>query len=417
MSLPTTIEEVRCRVILDSRGQPTVEVEVVTVEGFGVASAPSGASKGRFEALAYPVGSVEEALKKVRGNVAPELIGLDSSEQENMDRLLRELDGTENFSNLGGNTAYAISLAVAEAAAASLGLPLFQHLAGCLVSELPYPLGNVLGGGKHAGTGCPDIQEFLVCPLGAESFKAAAEVNVNVHRTLRGLLEDAGVPFFGGKGDEGAWAPAIDNEKALEFVAKAAEKVTEKTGVKVNIGLDVAASSLWDEKKGKYVYRHGQSKDTGEQVDYILDKIKSHRLFYVEDALQEEDFEGFHELTRKAGRCLICGDDLFVTNKARLTRGIGLKAGNAVIIKPNQVGTVTDAYEAVKLARTNGYVPVFSHRSGETVDVHLAHLAIAFQCPLVKLGVLGGERVAKVNEFIRVEEYLKTRAGMAQLNI
>lgn len=416
--MSTIIEDVKARKILNSRGEATIEVEITTTDGFGVASAPSGASRGKAEAIAFPPGGVDEAIRKVEELIAPELIGLNADEQEEIDNILHELDGTENFANIGGNTAYAVSLAVADAAASSYNIPLFQYLGGYLACDLPYPLGNVLGGGKHALGKVPDIQEFLILPVGAPSFLAAAEANVKIHRKLRDLLIKVDPHFTGGKGDEGAWAPNISNEGALEVVSKACEEVSNEVGFECRVGLDVASSSLWNPEKQRYVYEsEGVERDRGEQLEYILDLIERYGLIYVEDPFHEDDFEGFSELTSKVSGCLICGDDLFVTNVKRLSRGIERKAGNAIIIKMNQVGTLTDAWNATKLAREGGYVPVVSHRSGETPAFHIAHLAVGFSCPIIKTGVVGGERVAKINELICIEEMLGERAKMAKLKI
>jgi len=416
--MSTIIEDVKARKILNSRGEATIEVEITTTDGFGVASAPSGASKGKAEAVAFPSGGVDEAIKKVEELIAPELIGLNADEQEEIDNLLRELDGTKNFMNIGGNTAYAVSLAVADAAANSYNMPLFQYLGGYLACNLPYPLGNVLGGGKHALGKVPDIQEFLVLPVGAPSFIAAAEANVKVHRKLRDMLVKVDPHFTGGKGDEGAWAPNISNEKALEVVSKACEEVSDEVGFECRVGLDVASSSLWSSEKQCYVYEsEGVERDKGEQLEYILDLIERYRLIYVEDPFHEEDFESFSELTSKVSGCLICGDDLFVTNVERLSEGIEKKAGNAIIIKMNQVGTLTDTWNTTKLAKESGYVPIVSHRSGETPAFHIAHLAVGFSCPIIKTGVVGGERVAKINELIYIEEILGEKAKMARLKI
>ena len=416
--MSTIIEDVKARKILNSRGEATIEVEITTTDGFGVASAPSGASKGKAEAVAFPPGGVDEAVKKVEELIAPELIGLNADEQEEIDNLLRELDGTENFANIGGNTAYAVSLAIADAAANSYNMPLFQYLGGYLACNLPYPLGNVLGGGKHALGKVPDIQEFLILPVGAPSFIAAAEANVKIHRRLRDLLIKVDPYFTGGKGDEGAWAPNISNEKALEVVSKACEEVSNEVGFECRVGLDVASSSLWDPDKQCYVYEsEGVKRDAGEQLEYILDLIERYRLIYVEDPFHEEDFESFSELTSKVDGCLICGDDLFVTNVKRLSIGIERKAGNAIIIKMNQVGTLTDTWNTTKLAKESGYVPIVSHRSGETPAFHIAHLAVGFSCPIIKTGVVGGERIAKINELIYIEEILGGKAKMAKLKI
>jgi enolase len=275
-----------------------------------------------------------------------------------------------------------------------------------------------LGGGKHAGKGTPDIQEFLALPTKCSTFREAFEANINVHRKVGELLKKKVPTFTGGKGDEGAWAPQLGDEKALEVVVEAAERVSEEMGVNVRVGLDVAASSFWDPKKRRYLYvAEGRTLGDGDQVDYILKLVKKYRLVYVEDPVHEDDFEGFAELTKKVKGCIICGDDLFVTNKKKLECGIRVKAANAIIIKPNQVGTITDAYETLELAKRSGVTPVLSHRSGETCDCHLAHLAVGFGCPIIKTGVLGGERAAKLNELIRIELALGERASIATLRL
>ena len=416
--MSTTIEEVKARQILNSRGNPTIEVDVYTIDGFGRASAPSGASTGRAEAVPFPKGGVKEAVKKVMETIAPEIVGLYADDQEEIDMILHEIDGTENFENIGGNTAYAVSLAVADAAADSYGLSLYQYLGGSMNSSLPYPLGNVIGGGKHAFGRATDIQEFLVLPVGASSFSAAVEANARIHRKLKEILGKMDSTFTGGKGDEGAWAPNISNDDALEALSKACSEVSEEMGFECRMGIDVAASSLWNPEKEVYVYeRDGIERDTEEQIEYILSLIDRYNLIYVEDPLHEDDYEGFKELTSKAHGCLICGDDLFVTNAKRLEKGISMKSGNAIIIKMNQVGTLTDTWRTTRLAQENGYVPIVSHRSGETEAYHIAHLAVALSAPIIKTGVVGGERIAKLNELIRIEEELGDRARMATLKV
>ena len=412
------IEDITAREILNSRGNTTVEVDVTTIDGFGRASAPSGASTGKAEAVPFPEGGVEEAIRKVEELIAPEVIGLYADEQEEIDTLLHELDETEDFRNIGGNTAYAVSLAVADAAADSYNLPLFQYLGGSLASDLPCPLGNVVGGGKHALGKATDIQEFLVLPIGAPSFSTAVEANAAIHRRLKVLLRKVDPNFTGGKGDEGAWAPNVSNVEALEAVSGACREVSEEAGFECRPGLDVAASSLWDTEKRRYVYtRDGLRRDSGEQIEYVLNLIEKYGLVYVEDPVHEDDFEGFKELTSKSSGCLICGDDLFVTNVKRLSEGITKGAGNSIIIKMNQVGTLTDTWAATRLAQENSYVPVVSHRSGETAASHIAHLAVAFRAPIIKTGVVGGERIAKLNELIRIEETLGERARMSKLKM
>ncbi|MDH5663139.1 MAG: phosphopyruvate hydratase [Candidatus Bathyarchaeota archaeon] len=412
--MSSVIEDIMARKIFNSRGEETLEIDIVTTAGFGRASAPAGASKGKAEVVPYPEGGVDEAIKKAEELIVPELIGMDANEQEEIDILLHEIDGTKDFRNVGGNTAFAVSLATAEAAATSYDMPLFQHLAGYLANELPYPLGNVLGGGKHALGKAPDIQEYLVIPLKAPTFSDAAKANILVHQKVGSSLKKADKTFTGGRGDEGAWAPNMKNEEALEIVVKACEEVSRELGVECRAGLDMAASTLWKQKEKCYVYTRDMIKrDSGEQLDFVLHLVEKYNLAYVEDPFHEEDYESFAELTKKVKKCLICGDDLFVTNRERLIRGIKVCAANSIIIKANQVGTLTDAWETTKMAKKTRYIPVVSHRSGETSDAHIAHLAVAFSCPVIKTGVLHGERVVKINELIRIEETLGNRAEMS----
>jgi enolase len=416
--MSSVIEDVTARKIFNSRGEETVEIDIVTTAGFGRASAPAGASKGKAEVAPYPEGGVDEAIKKAEELIVPELIGMDANEQEEIDILLHEIDGTKDFRTVGGNTAFAVSLATAEAAATSYDMPLFQHLGGYLANELPYPLGNVLGGGKHALGKAPDIQEYLVIPLEAPTFSDAAKANISVHQKVGSSLKKADKTFTGGRGDEGAWAPNMKNEEALEIVVKACEEASKELGVECKAGLDMAASTLWKQKEKCYVYtRDGIKRDSGEQLDFVLDLVENYNLAYVEDPFHEEDYESFAELTKKFKKCLICGDDLFVTNRERLIRGTKVCAANSIIIKANQVGTLTDAWEATKAAKKARYVPVVSHRSGETCDAHIAHLAVAYSCPVIKTGVLHGERVVKINELVRIEETLGNRAKMSVLDL
>lgn len=413
MSETIPIEDVSARKVLDSRGNWTLEVDVVTARGFGRCAAPSGASTGKFEAMSYPEGGVDKALVEVEETVAPKIRGMDAEEQEAIDRVLREVDGTENFSNIGGNTAVAVSLAVAKAAAAYHEMPLFRYLGGNFSPAIPYPLGNVIGGGAHASN-ATDIQEFLVIPAGASNIQEALHVNSEVHREAKKILLRKNVSL--GKGDEGAWAPSISDQDALECLADAASTVQEDLGLKIRLGVDVASSEMWDPKKKRYVYRReGVERTRDEQVEHMLELIDRYNLYYVEDPMEEEDFEGFAEITSNS-KALVCGDDLYVTNIERIKRGIEKKSTRAVLIKPNQIGTLTDTFKAIELANKNGLATVFSHRSGETSDETIAHLAVAYGCPIIKTGVVGGERVAKLNELIRIEEY-ERRAKMARLPI
>ena len=416
--MSTVIEDIIARKVFNNRGEETIEVDIITSSGFGRVSAPAGKSRGKAEVAYYPQGGVEQAIKKVEDLVAPEIVGLSADSQEEIDKTLHEIDGSKDFRSIGGNTAFAISLANAEAAANSSGLLLFQYLGGHVAHELPYPLGNTISGGKHTQGKSPDIQEFLVLCHGAESFTEAAAANVQVHKKIREILEKKDKFFGEGKSDEGAWVANVGNEEAFEILAKACEEVGNELGFECGCGVDVASSSLWNGKSKTYNYgRENRKRDSGEQLEFILELIKKYHLVYVEDPFHEEDYGNFAELTKKAKNCLISGDDLFTTNSERLSRGIKMQAANAIIIKVNQVGTLSDAWETIEMAKRNGYTPVMSHRSGDTCDWHIAHLATAFKCPIIKTGVVEGSRVAKINELIRIEEFLGDRAEMADLRM
>ncbi len=416
--MSAVIEDLIARKVFNSRGEETIEVDIVTTSGFGRASAPAGKSRGKSEVVYYPQGGVDQAVKKVEEVVSPEIVGLNANFQEEIDRTLHEVDGSKDFRVIGGNTAFAISVANAEAAANSCGSLLFQHLGGTIAHELPYPLGNTISGGQHTRGRSPDIQEFLVLPHGAESFLEASATNIKVHRTVGDVLGKKDKLFNEGKSDEGAWTANVDNSQALDILASACEEVSSESGLECGLGIDVAASSLWDSKQRKYAYeRENVKRDPAEQLDFILDLVKKYHLVYVEDAFHEEDFKSFEELTKKVKACLICGDDLFTSNDERLSRGVKTEAANAIIIKVNQVGTLTDALETVEMARKNKYVPVMAHRSGDSCDWHIAHLAVAFKCPVIKTGIVEGARIAKINELIRIEEFLGDRAKMADLKM
>ncbi len=394
----TFIESVTLRTILDSRGNPTVEAEICSPNGFGRAAAPSGASTGTHEAKVLPP---QEAITEAEKSLVPSLIGKDISDQTGFDLLLREIDGTPDFSTIGANVAVALSLAHAKAAASTQGMDLFRYLGGIYANELPLPLGNVIGGGAHAAD-ATDIQEFLIVPTGALDAQEAVFANAAVHKRIKEMLIARGKAC--GKGDEGAWAPRIDDSEAFELVSEAVAYVSDDLTVEIDIGLDVAASELW--KEGAYNYRDTK-RSPEEQIAYIGELVDRYELVYVEDPLHEEDFEGFADLTSQVGdRCFICGDDLFVTNVDRIEEGIDKSAANCVLIKPNQIGTLSDTFEAVRLAHANGMETVMSHRSGETTDETIAHLATAFGCMYLKTGVVGGERIAKLNELIRIEELI-----------
>ncbi|AEH35374.1 phosphopyruvate hydratase [Halopiger xanaduensis] len=399
----TLITDIRLRRILDSRGNPTVEADVVTESGgFGRAAAPSGASTGEYEAVERPP---TEAIAAAREHAVPRLVGeAYAGNQREVDSILRAADGTDDFSEIGANSAVAISMAAAKAGADVLGAPLFQHLGGTFRGEnFPTPLGNVVGGGEHAAD-ATDIQEFLAAPVGAPSVEDAVFANAAVHAEVADLLEERGHPS--GKGDEGAWAPSIDDAEAFEIVDEAVSTVQDEVGFNIGFGLDVAAAEMYDADSETYEYESaGISRDTEEQIEYIADLVEEYDLVYVEDPLDEDDYDAFADLTDEVGdQTLICGDDLFVTNTDRLVDGIDRGAANSILIKPNQIGTLTDAFDAIELATQNGYDSVISHRSGETEDTTIAHLAVATDAPFIKTGAVGGERTAKLNELIRIAD-------------
>jgi enolase len=414
----TLVTEIRLREVLDSRGNATVEAEITTESGgFGRAAAPSGASTGAHEATSLPAG---EAIASAREHAVPRIEGqVYAGDQRSVDAALRAADSTDDFAEIGANSAVAISMAAAKAAADTLGAPLYQHLGGTFRgNEFPVPLGNVIGGGEHAAD-ATHIQEFLSVPVGAPSAADAVFANAQVHSEVHDILAERGVPAA--KGDEGAWAPSIDDEDAFEVVAEATDRVATEVGFAISMGLDVAAAELYDADEG--VYRYGDTERTpDEQVEYVAGLAEEYDLAYVEDPLDEEDFSGFADLTARVGErgarsapdsasgqrpragTLVCGDDLFVTNVERLERGIEAASASAILVKPNQIGTLSDAVDAVERAVESGLTPVISHRSGETEDTTIAHLAVATAAPFIKTGAVGGERTAKLNELIRIEE-------------
>jgi enolase len=417
MNLRPKIVGLKFRKVFDSRGDEAIEADIIAGEARGRSSAPSGASRGRWEVRSYPDGGVNEALRTIQRLAPSRLVGMELENLKGIDLIIHELDPTRDLSIIGGNTAYAISVASANAGASSRSIPLFRYLSDEGAFKLPYPLGNVIGGGLHARGERTDIQEFLSFPTSSRSFAEAAAANIKVHKEVACLIEKRGIKISG-RGDEGAWLAPLSSEEGLEILCKACSEIEDQTGVKLRAGLDIAASTLWEEKSESYHYpRDDRRLDDGDQLEFVLELIKRYRLAYVEDPFHEESFDSFTELTKKVHNTLICGDDLFTTNIQRLERGIKAGAANAVIIKPNQVGTLTDAIAAAKLAKSAGYVPVVSHRSGETCGHEISHLAVAVQAPLIKLGVVGGERIAKINELIRIEESLGEEARMAEIRI
>lgn len=398
----TVIRDVFVRKILDSRGNATVEVDVVTDAGLGRAAAPSGASTGSHEVRAWPEGGVDAAIQAARKSVVPELLGIDPGDQRGLDERLAVIDGTPNFRRIGGNVATAISLAVAKAAAGARHLPLYAYLGGIMPPRLPHPFGNVLGGGAHA-VGGTDIQEYLSVGLGPH-VQESIFANAFVHRRVKEILREKLPGGAIGKGDEGAWVAPIGNEEALALVAEACDEAEKQFGFEVRPALDVAATELY--KGGKYRYRDGV-KTSKEQVKFIAKLVEEHGLFSVEDPLAEDDWDAWVELTKSVGKkCHVVGDDIFVTDLGRVKDGIAKGAANAVLVKPNQIGTLTRAIEVIRHAHANRWETVVSHRSGETTDETIAHVAVAFGCLGIKTGAVGGERIAKLNELIRIEEGL-----------
>ena len=400
MSKITSIEG---RVLFNSRGSKTIEVDVKSDNKFlGRVCAPSGASVGKYEATSFPNGGPEESLKILTQN-SQKFIGLDSSDLKTIHSTLKSLDNTNNYSVIGGALAFAVTIASMESASRSLEQPLFKTLSQDSDVKCPFPLGNILGGGAHAGPGTPDIQEILICATGSKTIEDAIETNLAVHKELRKVLEKEDPNFTNGRGDEGGWAPKLENQKALEVSVKACENLGFTLGKEVSLGVDFASSTQWNEEKGKYLYdRAGFENSTGEQIDFAANIIDKFKLIYAEDAVHEEAFEDMAELTAKFPNTLVTGDDLTVTSKNILTKAINVKACNAAILKVNQAGSLFDALEFADVANQNNIKLITSHRSGESTDSQISHIGIATKSKMLKVGVVGGERVAKLNELLRL---------------
>lgn len=409
------IRSLKLRMIYNSRGDPTIEADVYVDGAIGRTGAPSGASTGKAEATPFPAGGVKESVRFVNMNLS-KIIGIDASDPDGLTKILKELDGTHNYSRLGGNTAYAITIAAAQAVANVFRIPLFKLLARKSMWSMPYPLGNVLGGGKHAGAGAPDFQEILVCPIGAKDIESALAANASVHKAVREEIDRRDPTFSGGKGDEGAWAPKMGDEEAFDVVFQATERVSSTMGIKIRVGADFASSSLWNEKLEKYMYKKsGKTLTPSEQIGFVTDICRKYDLIYAEDPVHEDDFAGFAEITKRLhGRTYVCGDDLFVTSTYRLKKGIELKAANSAILKVNQAGALGDALDFARVASRDGISLITSHRSGDTPDPQIAHIAIATGSKMLKSGVVGGERVSKLNELLRINE--SEDLGMVKLD-
>ena len=409
------ISSIEGRILYNSRGTKTIEVDVESDGKFlGRVCAPSGASVGKYEAVSFPNGEPEESLKSLKENTQ-KFIGLESSDLKGIHDTLKSLDNSSNYSNIGGALAFAVTIASMESSSKALGQELFQTLSSESSFKFPFPIGNILGGGAHAGPGTPDIQEILICAIGSKTIEDAIETNLSVHKELRSVLEKEDPHFTNGRGDEGGWAPKLENIKALEVSAKACENLGFTLGKEVSLGVDFASSTQWNEEKGKYVYdRAGFENSTGEQIDFASDIIEKFKLIYAEDAVHEEAFEDMAELTSKFPNTLVTGDDLTVTNKDILTKAIGSKSCNAAILKVNQAGSLYDALEFASVANQNNIKLITSHRSGESTDSQISHIGLATKSKMLKVGVVGGERVAKLNELLRLSEHDLIR-GMIEI--
>lgn len=425
------IIEVHGREILDSRGNPTVAA-VVTVKDKetgrctkGMAAVPSGASTGQFEAVELRDGEtryfglgVQHAVKNIDEKIAGVLLGENALEQTHIDRILRETDGTDNKSNLGANAMLAVSMAVARAAAEALGLPLYRYFGGISPRLLPVPMMNILNGGKHAAN-TVDFQEFMIMPVQAENFAEGLRICAEIYHNLKKLLEEKGLST--GVGDEGGFAPDLpDAESVLDVLMEAIEASGYVPGQDIKIAMDAASSELYNEKTGMYHFP-GESKlkgeevlrDTGEMISYYERLVENYPIISIEDGLDENDWDGWQELTKRLGEKIqLVGDDLFVTNTKRLDAGIKLHCGNAILVKVNQIGTLSEAFEAVEMAHKNGYKAVISHRSGETEDTTIADIAVALNAGQIKTGApCRSDRVAKYNRLLAMEEELKDAAA------
>jgi enolase len=409
------IEAIHAREILDSRGNPTVEVEVVLEDGSSArAGVPSGASTGAFEAVELRDGGkrylgkgVEKAVNYVNDEIAPAVCGFDAQDQRLVDQEMLDLDGTKNKGRLGANAILGVSLAVARAAAESADLSFFRYIGGPTAHTLPVPMMNILNGGAHADTNV-DIQEFMVAPIGADSFKESLRWGAEIYHSLKSVLKKRGLATS--IGDEGGFAPNLDsNRAALDLILEAVQSAGFKPGKEIALAMDVAATEFHE--GGKYSFE-GSKRSSDEMIAYYADLVASYPIVSIEDPLDEDDWDGWAKMTAQLGsKIQIVGDDLFVTNPERLAKGIGLNTANALLVKVNQIGTLTETIDAVSLAHRNGYRSMMSHRSGETEDTTIADLAVALECGQIKTGAPArSERVAKYNQLLRIEEELADSA-------
>jgi enolase len=409
------ITSIKGRLLYNGRGTKTIEIDVVSDKmHIGRVCAPSGASVGKHEAQSFPDNKPEKSLEILKAN-EKKFLGLDSSDLKSVHETLKKIDSSVNYSKIGGSLAFALTIASVDSAAKSRGMPLFRLLTKESNLRFPFPLGNILGGGAHAGPGTPDIQEILVCATGSKTIREVIEVNFAVHREVGKILTKIDPSFTNGRGDEGGWAPKLTNYKALEISARACEQLGFTLGREVSLGVDFASSTQWNEKKKRYIYKRAGFENTPEkQIEFASEIIKRYKLVYAEDAVHEEAFDDMAVLTKKFPNVLITGDDLLVTNTDILKKAAKKKACNAAILKVNQAGSLYDALEFAKEASRNKVSLITSHRSGESTDSHISHIGIATKSKMLKVGVVGGERVAKLNELLRISEYDLIR-GMAEI--
>lgn len=423
----TMITDVYAREILDSRGNPTVEVEIWTEsDAFGRAAVPSGASTGAFEAVElrdndkgrYLGKGVLNAVENINNIIAPEIIGMDATDQIAIDMKMIELDGTENKGKLGANAILGVSMAVAQAAANALGIPLYQYIGGVNAKTLPVPMMNILNGGKHADNNV-DIQEFMVMPVGAPNFREALRMGTEIFHSLKKVLQEKGLNTA--VGDEGGFAPNLSsNEEALSTIVEAIKRAGYKPGEEVFLALDVAATELYEKDSKVYnLAGEGKKLSVEELVDFYADLVEKYPIISIEDGLDEEDWAGWKLITDRLGsKIQLVGDDLFVTNTSRLQRGIESKTANSILIKLNQIGTITETLDAIEMAKRAGYTAVISHRSGETEDATIADLVVATNAGQIKTGAPSRtDRVAKYNQLLRLEDILGETAQYNGLNV
>lgn len=410
------ISGVKGRIVFNSRGSKSIEIDVITDNKFfGRACAPSGASVGKLEAQSFSDNKPEKSMEIFNANIK-KFIGIEAQDPKAIFDIIKSIDSSASYNKIGGAIAYALSIASVDSAAKALDIPLFKLLKQTKQYKFPYPLGNILGGGAHAGPGTPDIQEILACPIGAQNIMEALEMNFKIHTEVRKVIGSIDKRFTNGRGDEGAWAPNLNNDQALDVVEKSIKNCGFTIGKDMSLGIDFASSSIWNENKQVYDYsRQGILRDTEEQIEFVNHLINTYKLIYVEDPVHEEDFKNMAAITKKNSNCLVTGDDILVTNALRVKEAIKHGSCSGAILKVNQAGSLYDALNFAKECTNNNIRIVTSHRSGESTDSHISHIAIATGSKMLKAGIIGGERVSKLNELLRLSEY-DLIDGMAEVS-